>query len=79
MFAFVLRSRLVFFAWLRIKRKFGTDVVSKNPTAMVNEVLCKLIRGASTPETSEGSWCRLRGSHSPRSRRLTRSNPSRAS
>jgi transposase len=26
-----------------IKRKFGADVVSKNPTAMVNEVLCKLI------------------------------------
>ena len=26
-----------------IKRKFGADVVSKNPTAMVNEVLCKII------------------------------------
>jgi hypothetical protein len=26
-----------------IKRKFGADVVSKNPVAMVNEVLCKLI------------------------------------
>jgi transposase len=26
-----------------IKRKFGADVVSKNPTAMVNEVYCKLI------------------------------------
>lgn len=26
-----------------IKRKFGADVVSKNPTAMVNEVLCKVI------------------------------------
>jgi hypothetical protein len=26
-----------------IKRKFGADVVSKSPTAMVNEVLCKLI------------------------------------
>lgn len=26
-----------------IKRKFGADVVSINPTAMVNEVLCKLI------------------------------------
>lgn len=26
-----------------IKRKFGADVVSKNPHAMVNEVLCKII------------------------------------
>ena len=26
-----------------IKRKFGADVVSKNPTAMENEVLCKII------------------------------------
>jgi transposase len=26
-----------------IKRKFGADVVSKNPDAMVNEVMCKLI------------------------------------
>ena len=26
-----------------IKRKFGADVVSKNPAAMVNEVLCKII------------------------------------
>lgn len=26
-----------------IKRKFGADVVSKTPTAMVNEVLCKII------------------------------------
>ena len=26
-----------------IKRKFGADVVSKNPVAMVNEVMCKLI------------------------------------
>ncbi|WP_020467844.1 transposase [Zavarzinella formosa] len=26
-----------------IKRKFGADVVSKAPTAMVNEVLCKII------------------------------------
>jgi hypothetical protein len=26
-----------------IKRKFGADVVSKNPNAMVAEVLCKII------------------------------------
>jgi transposase len=26
-----------------IKRKFGADVMSKNPIAMVNEVLCKVI------------------------------------
>jgi hypothetical protein len=29
--------------FLAIKRKFGADVVRKNPTAMVNEVLCKII------------------------------------
>jgi hypothetical protein len=26
-----------------IKRKFGDSVSSKNPTAMVNEVLCKIL------------------------------------